>query len=242
MRLMVVLSVIFAAATPAWGSSFSLSFAGSLATPENYFSETFSLSSSSTLTVQTWGFGGGTNAAGTVIAPGGFDPLVALFSGPVASAVILTNGAGDAYADADSLASSVSFVGNCPPAGTVTIGTGAGSAVCGDDKMVISGLAAGTYTLVLSDANYLPLAVNPGPPASSALSDGFTDLTGGAFQTCNVAAGGLACITTTSNFAVDLVSSSANLAVPEPGSLVLCGLGLAAVFGVGRWVKRNDAC
>jgi hypothetical protein len=43
-------------------------------------------------TVQTYGLGGRTNVAGTVISAGGFDSLVALFSGTPTSASILTSG------------------------------------------------------------------------------------------------------------------------------------------------------
>ena len=64
----------------------AISCTGTLSIPEHVFLETFSLAGSSTITVQTYGFGGGTNKAGTVIPSGGFDPLVALFSGPANTA------------------------------------------------------------------------------------------------------------------------------------------------------------
>ena len=59
----------------------------------------------------------------------------------------------------------------------------------------------GTYVLLLSDAYYMPFAFNPGPPASFLLSDGFADLTGGAFQTCTSSG---ECRTDSGNFAVDI--------------------------------------
>jgi hypothetical protein len=63
--------------------------------------------------------------------------------------------------------------------------------------------------LNLTDANYVPLAVNPGPAGGSTLlSDGFTDFTGGVFQTCNSTTDGTFCITPTSNFAVDIVDQT----------------------------------
>ena len=62
--------------------------------------------------------------------------------------------------------------------------------------------------------------------ASTLLSDGFSDLTGGAFQTCN----GLNCITTTGNYAVDIVDlSGAGLAAPEPQAFALTLAGFAAL-------------
>jgi hypothetical protein len=140
---------------------------------------------------------------------------------------------GNLAASGDTLAT---FVGNCPPAGMVTIGTGTGLSVCGDNKLVLGTLAAGTYTLMLTDANYIPQAVNPGPPGASHISDGFTDLTGGVFQTCNTTSNGTTCITLSSNFAVDLVAPSAVLmVVPEPETLpLLLGALLAFVIWRGR--------
>src|ERR1700735_1836326 len=67
------------------------------------------------------GFGGGTNAAGSVISPGGFGPLIVLFSGSGPTATIVTDGSGDVLADADNLNNPpFSPIGNCPPAGTST--------------------------------------------------------------------------------------------------------------------------
>jgi PEP-CTERM motif len=197
------------------------SFTGTLGSPEDVFQQTFTLSVTSNVVVETWGFGGGTNGAGTLISPGGFDPLVALFSGTGASATIVTDALGNPIAGADTL---LSFTGNCPPAGTVIIGTGVGNSVCGDVFLEADGLAAGTYTLVLTDANYTPFAVNPGPPSSSLLSDGFADFTGGVFQTCNTTSDGTFCVTPTANFAVDIAS------VPEPGTLGFLTIGMVALF------------
>lgn len=216
-----------------WGSGGSLqagtvlSFSGTLNTPEVIFTQTFTIGSAQNVEVRTYGFGGGTNGSGTLIAPGGFDPLVALFSGDLSTASILTDASSNPVAGADTL---TLFTGNCPPAGMVTIGSGAGSSVCGDVLLQVNNLAAGTYTLLLTDANYVPFAVNPGPPASSLLSDGFGDLTGGVFQTCNVTSSGTTCITPSNQFAVDLVEQGTNSTVPEPSTGVLLGLGSSAIF------------
>jgi hypothetical protein len=196
----------------------ALSFTGTLATPESVFETTFTLPSSGTVTFQTWGFGGGTNAAGQAIPSGGFDPLIALFSGPVATATMYADGSGNPLADADNLLNAPwSFVGNCPPAGTVAIGS---DNDCGDDFMQVV-LAAGTYTLVLTDANNIPNAIYD----NGALSEGFTDLTAGAFQTCDPVSN--ACIIPNGNYAVDIISGSGF--TPEPGALWLMAAGLAAL-------------
>lgn len=240
MKRWMILSIVFFLPASAVCST-SLSYTGNLATPEDVFEVTFSLSSAQNVAIETWSFGGGTNAAGTAISGGGFDPMVSLFSGAGPSATIVSV-AGSPAADADTLSNPpFSFVGNCPPAGMVTIGTGTGSSVCGDVNLQLSALAPGVYTLVLTDANYVPSAVNPGPPSSEHLSDGFSDLTGGVFQTCNTTSNGTTCITPTSHFAVDIVDlSGAGLSTPEAESFSLVGIGFLAL-GVLRNYRKIKA-
>ncbi len=211
-------------------SASSLSFTGTLDNPESAFETTFTVTASDTITFETWGFGGGTNAAGQVISAGVFDPLIALFNGPAATATIYLDGFSNPLADADSLLNPPwSFVGNCPPAGTVSIGA---SNDCGDDFMQV-GLSAGTYTLLLSDANYIPNAIYD----NGALSEGYTDLTDGVFQTCDTDG---SCITPNGNYAVDIISTKADLTnTPEPSALPLLVAGLAALAGLNQFRKRR---
>jgi hypothetical protein len=159
-----------------------------------------------------------------LIVPGGFDPLIAFFSGDSSSATIYTDESGNPFADADSLLigpPAISFVGNCPPAGTVSIGTGTGSAVCGDDFMQIASVPAGVYAVVLSTALYIPVAVDPGTPDT--LAAGFTDLSMGAdsfvtggvtpYQTCNFPGdqpGGI-CINPSEDWALDITGTASDL-------------------------------
>jgi hypothetical protein len=206
-------------------SAGSLFFTGTLSSPESVFEDTFTLTAADTVTVQTWGFGGGTNAEGQPITAGGFDPLIALFNGSGPTATIVTDGSGNPLADADNQANAPwSFVGNCPPAGTVTIGA---DSDCGDDYMQV-GLLAGTYTLLLSDANYIPNAVYD----DGTLSEGFSDLTAGVFQTCDTDG---SCITPSANYAVDIVITS----TPEPGALSLLGIGFAGLTGLKQFRKQR---
>ena len=221
--------LLTSALAPLAASGSALSFTGTLATPVSVFETTFSLTSASTVTFQTWGFGGGTNAAGQVIPAGGFDPLISLFFGPSATPTMYVDGSGNALADADNLLNAPwSFVGNCPPAGTVAIGS---DNDCGDDFMQAL-LPAGTYTLVLTNANYSPNAIYD----NGALSEGFTDLTAGVFQTCDPVSN--ACITTNGNYAVDITSTSAF--APEPGTVSLMAIGLAVLVGLKQVRKRRQ--
>jgi hypothetical protein len=213
-------------------SAESVSYTGTLNSPEDVFQSTFTLTAADTVTFQTWGFGGGTNAAGAVIDAGGFDPLIALFSGSGPSATMVVDGSGNPLADADNLNNPPwSFVGNCGPAGLVPIGTDNN---CGDDYMQAA-LGAGTYTLVLTDANYILNAVYD----NGALSEGFTDLTGGAFQTCDPISN--ACITPNGKYAVDIVSAQPDLEtpIPEPSTLSLLCIGLAALAGAKQFNDRR---
>jgi hypothetical protein len=213
-------------------SAESLSYVGTLGSPESAFETTFTLSANDTVTLQTWGFGGGTNAAGESIAAGGFDPLISLFDGPISSATMAVDLSSNPLADSDALNNPPwSYVSNCPPAGTVTIGS---SSDCGDDYMQVS-LLAGTYTLVLTDAGYSPLAIYD----NGALSEGFSDLTGGVFQTCD--AGSVNCISPNGNYAVDIVSNQPDLVVtPEPATLTLLSAGLAVLAGFRRSNNRRN--
>jgi hypothetical protein len=222
----------------------AISCTGTFGSSEDAFTETFTLAGSSTITVQTYGFGGGTNKVGTVISTGGFDSLIALFSGPATNASILTDGSGNPIASADTLFGL--FTPGCPPAGTVTVGTVPGN--CGDNQLTVA-LSAGTYTLLLSDANFLPLAVDPGILSPFDLTDttsnnygsstgngAYTDLTGGAFQTCVSLTD---CNTETGNFAVDIIAGGAPpIPTPEPASIVLFGSVLAGLVRRRLWGAR----
>jgi hypothetical protein len=117
----VAASIVWACTT----SSGAISCTGTAGTPEDVFLESFTLTSSETITVQTYGFGGGTNAAGATTLPGGFDSLVALFSGTPTAATVVTDVSGNPVASADAL---TLYDPGCPPAGLVTVGTVASAA------------------------------------------------------------------------------------------------------------------
>ena len=115
---------IFVAALLLAGGAFAdtVSYTGALSYPEDTCETDATPSAAGILTLQTWGFGGGTNAAGTVIPSGGFDPFVGVFD----SSGNLIQGTSDV------LSNYTSFIG-CPLAGLVTIGSVPGN--CGDITM-----------------------------------------------------------------------------------------------------------
>jgi len=214
----------------------SISLTGSLSSSTDTVQHIFDVTSTSQITVQTWGFGGGVNAAGAAIAPGGFDPLVALFSGTGATAAIFNIG-GDPNnpAGTSDVLSNFAQLSGCPPAGTLGIGS---DQVCGDVTLKVT-LDPGTYTLLLSDADFIPNALVQ--PGATTLGDGFTDFTSGVFQTCDIdSSGNTTCITPSANYAVDITGSALTSPAPEPGTALLLGSGLLVSFGFGRR-KRKEA-
>jgi len=202
------------------------SFTGTLASSDSVFETPLTLAAPATVTLQTYGFGGGTNAASTVIPAGGTDPFLAIFAGTGNGATILTDGLGDPFGTSLDLTNYSSFVG-CPPAGTVNIN----GAVCGDITMVLPALPAGTYTVVLSDGEYIANAVFD----NGTLGEGFTDLTGGVF--CNLVINGQDCPNTSGAWALDITTTPVT-PVPEPGTLALFASGLAWL-GMHLQRRRN---
>ena len=112
---------------------------GVFSDPNAVFEQSFAynpVTDGALLTIQTFGYGGsgnmptGRNAAGNIILPGGFDPIIALFAG----------GAGGGGARLD-------FNDD----GVCGAGRGATDAgICFDSTLVFANLAAGTYTVALT--------------------------------------------------------------------------------------------
>ena len=193
----------------------SLSFVGTLASPTDVFETTFTLGSPATIGLQTWGFGGGTNAGGTPIPAGGTDPFLAIFSGTGAGATILTDVSSNPYGTSLDVSNYGSFVG-CGPAGAPVIG---GSPQCGDITMTLPSLAAGTYTVLLSDGQYIANAVFD----NGTLGEGFADFTGGAF--CNLSINGVDCPNPSGAYAFDITGLPTSTSpVPEPAPVALVAL------------------
>jgi hypothetical protein len=123
----------------------SISITDSLATPDDVYTKTFTLTEVSDVNIQTWSYAGGTNASNIVIPSGGFDPAVALFRGSGASATLF-----DFNDD-----------GTCPPGNFDPVTGG-----CLDSTLMEIGLLPGTYTLALT--------ASPNFPNGPTFGDGFT--------------------------------------------------------------------
>ena len=224
MSTLLRLVILVAAVAGLAAADITTSYTGTLASPESVVDFTISLASAGTVTLQTYGFGGGTNANHTVIAPGGTDPFLAVFAGTDGSAAIVTDGMGNAYGTSAIITNYADFTG-CPPAGELSIG---GSDVCADITMSLS-LAAGIYTVVLSDGQYFANAIFD----NGTLGEGFTDFTGGGF--CNASINGVDCPNTSGDYALDITVPG----VPEPSTVMLLGTVLA---GLGlRYGRRRRA-
>ncbi len=151
----VAFAALLGTALPAQAAYRSWVGALDAADPDSVLLIPFTLVTQADLSVQTWGYGGsarapgGTNAAGQVIAAGGFDPVLTLFSGQGDTASFLA-------ANDDGL---------CPP--------GDDSVACHDATLSLSSLAAGDYTLALSVFGNSSFAENWG---GGNLGDGFIGL------------------------------------------------------------------
>ena len=210
------------------------SYEGTLAASDSVFLFVVTVPAPGTVTVRTFGFGGGVNAAGTPILAGGMDPFLAIFVGTGPEAPIFTDALLNPYGTSLDLSNYPDFAG-CPPAGAPMIG---GAPECGDVGMSIA-LPPGDYTVVLSDGQYIANAVFD----NGTLGEGFTDLTGGEF--CNLVINGVDCPNDTGAFALDITTPDRLPTVPEPApaalvSTVLLGLVLRCAWrGCARAAAKN---
>jgi hypothetical protein len=131
-----------------------ISSTGTFTSDDQVFQLNFTLSSAGDVTIQSFGYGGGTNGAGTVIPQGGFATDLAVFSATGSQLLI----------DQDS------YGGN-PVCGERAVNSDTG--LCLDGYLYLPSLGAGSYILTLTEQ---------GNPANGpALADGFAQDGGGNF-------------------------------------------------------------
>jgi hypothetical protein len=190
------------------------SYTGAFSSDDEIQGFTFTLIASGSVTAQTWSFGGGTNAAGNVIAAGGFAPTLSLFNMTPSSdyGVLL-----------QSVQSGAS--GSCPSGANSDPASG----FCWDVGFTAS-LQAGTYLLALTQDTNTPF----GPT----FTDGFLQTGRGNFTGPDYLGQPGQCILVDGSqrscaWAVDIALPT-TAPVPLPGGLVLLVSGLLALFGLRR--------
>lgn len=203
-------------ALPAAGANFS--FSGTFFQDDNAAIFRFEVPAPTSVTMRTWSFAGGVNAAGATISPGGFAPILALFEADSLQLLLAQDANGGP--------------GACPPRATDLV-----SGFCWD-AVISATLGQGNYLLVLTQDDNFPI----GP----ALSDGFTrtgqgDFTGPTFGT---GTGSFLLVNgtqRTANWALDIRDVPYAVELPEPGSIALVAAGLGLALLRRRAGHRSNA-
>ena len=194
--LLAVLAILALATTPAAAGPITTSHTGSFTRDDDVQFFPLHLNAASRVTLVSYSYAGGTNAAGQAIPRGGFDPVLALFD--LAGTLLAQNDDGGADVPADAI-------------------TGATF-----DSFLALNLAAGDYTIALLQFDNEALGPNlasgftrPGEAAFTA-SFGCPD----AQPSFNDLSGRPGCGRTNA-FAFDAITE-----IPEPASAALLGLAL----------------
>jgi hypothetical protein len=187
------------------------SFTGNFTQDDDVVLFNFSIGSTSTVTMQTFSFAGGVNGASTVIAEGGFAPVLTLF-----------DGSGNELAtDHDNL------LGNCTKTDSI-------SGFCWDAKIVES-LAAGDYTLALTEDDNTALGPTLADGFQEQGNGNFTEILFGGLNPFTLVDGSQR----SNAWAVDIDIAGGTSPVPEPNSLPIMAITvifwLVARVSFRRW-------
>ena len=206
-RSVLLVAALALCAGQAFGASFS--FTGAFSTDDQLQQFNFTLSGTSTITLRTWSYAGGTNQAGMVIPRGGFDPWLSLY-----------NAAGSLLVSVDN--------GTC-----MQVGTDSGTGVC-FDSFISQSLGIGMYTLILSQSDNQPAGLTLADGFTQTGNPTFTSSFACGFpQFCDSTGD-----SRTNQWAVDIDNVTSVGGVPEPGTLVLLASGLAAIVVLRRRKAR----
>jgi hypothetical protein len=194
----------------------SFSFQGSSLSDDQLQLFSFTLTTPATVTFQTFGYGGGTNAAGTVIAPGGYESLLNWFG------------------------SDGSYINNSTTCGSGKTYAGACLDASGQGEF-----SAGTYTLALTQSGNGALCASGslGDLDCGFSQQGQGDYTPVTTvePDCTAFCGTFG-TQENGSWAVDILNvSSASVpdATPEPMTLLLAGCGLALIGFARRGPARR---
>jgi len=191
------LLILACAAAPA--AAGTVVFQGTFGLDDQVQEFLFTISAPATVTLETFGYAGGTVGATTIL-PGGFDPTLALFLPPTNDAVLSSPCGPDSATDPNSHA-------------------------C-EDAFFQQSLLPGSYIVALMVNDNTPLGgpdggfANDGNPGFSCVDAG--DLPG-AF--CDVGSG--LGEPRSGQWALAIESADSAIELPEPGALSLAGIGMA---------------
>ena len=198
---------------PAEAANFS--FTGNFTSDDQVQLFNFSVGSASNVTLRSWSYAGGTNAAGNTIARGGFDPILALFN------------------------SSGGLVTQNDDGGCSNVPADSANGAC-FDVFLTSTLAAGDYSVAVMQYNNFANGPNLSNGFQRTGQGNFTTAFGcsdnqPSFNDVTEAAG----CGRTSAWAFDILNVEAAIqdgggdppvdGVPEPAALLLLGLGLSSL-------------
>lgn len=209
----VLLATAIATAVPAQAADFS--FSGMFTGDDDVAFFDFSATDASTITLRSYSYAGGTNAAGTVFAAGGFDPILTLYN--------LTTGERIAQQDD----------GSGVPSDPTTSEN--------YDVNFSQILTAGNYRVALSQFDNFGGATLSDPfrrAGQGNFTSGFCG-EGNAAPFCDVTGA-----KRTGNWAFDVLGVNAATgpgtpAVPEPATWAMMLLGFGMVAGAARYRRRS---